>query len=405
MNKIAKANMILLVQYALGSLIPLLLIPHIVSVIGLLEYGRIAVVMAWGGYGAMVVQYAFQMTGPAKIMQVSSIYEKQEIFTNITKAKIEIFIAVLIACIGAAYVFNMFDTLFIILIGVPFAACINSVWFLQTQDKFLSVCLLSIMASLLTLIIGKVCIGNQHDYALEITSIVLIFPLLLTAIGSMLISIAAFPKISLDLNFTGAHKELLAGASLFVSQFISMLYTSSGTILINAVVSAESAGEYSVLERIINAFIAAAMLTHVAAYPKLASAYTENKKNYFKILTTVISIYVIMTAVISSVVWIFRADFISYMYASNRNIEILLLSALLWFILSIFGTALTGYLTVSGKTAHVIKINLITLVASYLLGLPAMLIMGSAGWLLSLSIAQIGIIWSGYKYWTVEREK
>ena len=84
---VIKANSILLIQYAVGSLVPLLLIPHIVSTIGLAEYGHLAVLMAWGSYGAAIVQYSFHLTGPKRVMQLETGETTTSVFVDVTAAK------------------------------------------------------------------------------------------------------------------------------------------------------------------------------------------------------------------------------------------------------------------------------------------------------------------------------
>lgn len=400
----------LLVQYAVGSLVPLLLVPHIVKEIGLAEYGHIAVLMVWGNYGSVVVQYAFQMTGPKRLACLAIGETPASVFSDIAFAKILLLCIVFpVSAVFALFLMPIESTSSIawtLLFAMPIAAGLNSVWFLQAQGNFLQVCILAIIGSLLTLYIGFSFVDGGNSRAVDFAVAVSVFGAVFIGMSTLLLAIFSIKSEVYEWKLTRAISALKDGWHLFVSQFVSMIYSASGPIAINYLLDAKAAGAYSVTERVIGAFLAAALLTHTAAYPRLASAYVNNRVVYWKILKLILIGYLSLTLVIAGLAWSFRDLVVKFLYSEiNGEHDLLLLFGLVWLVLGIFGTALTGYLTVSGRSREVWPLTLKILLFSFALGVPGVLFFGSAGWLAALVTSQVLVLQTGFKYWSREYGK
>lgn len=386
----------------------MILIPHIVSVIGLAEYGRLAVLMAWGGYGAVIVQYAFPLTGPKRIVHPAVGESIASIFIDITFAKALLLLFVILVMAILLYLWMPFESnsslAWILIFGAPVAAGMNSVWFLQARDKFLSVCMLAIIGSLLTLFIGFTFISDRNHRSVDFSVIVCIFGMLFMGLGTLLLTFVSIRKEKYHISFTRVVNSLKGGWHLFVSQFASVLYSASGPIIINYLLDAKAAGAFSVTERVINALISAALLSHTAAYPRLAFAYISNRVDYWKILKLVLLIYLGATTAFAALAWSQKEHVINFLYGEKSNEhESLLFFGLMWMIFSVFGPVLTGYLTVSGRARDVWHLTLKTLVLSFGLGIPCIFIFGNTGWLIALLLAQFFLVLpAGFKHWRNE---
>ena len=405
-RQVVKANLILLIQYAVGSLIPLLLIPHIVGVIGLTEYGHLAVLMAWGGYGATIVQYSFHLTGPKRVMQLKPGEGIAVVFIDVSTAKMILLCFVILAILPIIS-YLPFESkssyAWLILLIMPLAASSNSTWFLQSQDKFLSVCVLSIIGSAFTLIIGFNYIKQGYKYSVDVAVLTSILGSTLIGLCTFIIAATSARNPKFEINLNTAFKSLKDGWHLFISQFISVLYTASGPIIINYYLNSEAAGAYSVTERVMSALMAAALLTHTAAYPRLASAYIKDRPTYWRTIKIILIGYITATLIASIVIWTERNIVINFLYGnSEKDHSLLLFVGLLWFISGIFGVTLTGYLTVSGRSKAIWPLNLKILITSLLLGVIGLKVLGGIGWLVAIVAAQLINIHVGYKYWKLE---
>ena len=397
----------LLFQYAVGSLVPLFLVPHIVKVIGLAEYGHLAVLMAWGNYGSVVIQYAFQMTGPKRLASLASGETPASVFIDIAFAKLLLLSLVLPVLAVFALVSMPLESVssfaWVLLFAMPIAVGLNAAWFLQAKGDFFQVCILAIIGSLLTLFIGFRFINTGDSGAVDFAIVVSVFGAVFTGIGTLLLVIFSIKKEACAWKLKRAINALKDGWHLFISQFVSMLYSASGPVVINCLLDSKAAGAYSVTERIFGAFLSAALLTHTAAYPRLASTYVNNRAVYWKILKFILAGYLSVTTIIAVLAWLLRGHVMKFLYGEiNNSHELLLFSGSIWLVMGIFGTALTGYLTVSGRGREVWPLNLKILILSIVMGIPGVLFFGSAGWLAALVLSQFLVLQTGVKYWRRE---
>lgn len=413
-RQIARDNAILLLQYAVASLIPLLLTPHIVRVIGLAEYGKIAVILAWGSYCSIIVQYAFHMTGPKRVAQLEANDCRENIFIEITLAKVLLLTGLTLAITAITYYLDLSKTygyiVWPLLLTPPFAAAINSVWFLQTQNRFFSVCVLAVNSAIITLALGLICISKNTAHALEISAIVSVMGFLLNGIGTFVLALFLLNHRNQEWNLKwrlkNAIKSIKEGGILFLSQFIAMLYSLSGPIVINYLVNAKQAGAYSVTERAIGALMSAALLTHTAAYPKLAQVYRSNRAQYKQILKLIFISYFFISLTLLGVGLAFIEKITLFLYAeAGEHYHYLFIFSLIWLCFGIFGPVLTGYLTVSGQSAEVWPLTLKILFVSFFIGVPAAKLFGSSGWIIALILSQGIVIITGFKHWKNLNEK
>ncbi len=405
-RQVASANVILLAQYAVGALVPLLLIPHIVRSIGLAEYGHLAVALAWGSYGAVVVQYAFHLTGPRRVAQLAAGESPADVFAEISLAKLLLLLGVLpLMVLVIAVMPNGLSSLaaWLLLLGLPLAAGLNATWFLQAQCRFMWVCIAAIIGSAATLLFGFNFVNGSDSRSIAAAAAATVLGPVLA--GAITLLFAWVPLRSRGLRWSAAQPShvLKEGWPLFASQFLSALYMVSGPIVINYLLDAQAAGAYSAVERVINALVAACLLTHIAAYPRLAVAYTQDRASYWRLLKFVLVGYVTMTATLGICVWVLRDMLARYLLGGiAEGYSALLAWGLVWLMVGIFGTALTGYLAVSGRSREVMPLTLKILAFTVALGIPAVVIFGSAGWMAALVLSQTLVLLTGYRLWRRE---
>ncbi|HBB7443596.1 TPA: O35 family O-antigen flippase, partial [Escherichia coli] len=83
-------------------------------------------------------------------------------------------------------------------------------------------------------------------------------------------------------------------------------------------------------------------------------------------------------------------NIVTYMFGSESvNAKELIYSACIFIFVSIYGPVVTGYFTLKVKGRMIITINIIIALLSLLLGVGMLKIVGSSGWLIGLSLAQL----------------
>lgn len=389
----------------MSSLVPLLLVPHIIRQIGLTEFGVLAIASAFAAYGAIFVQYAFNLTGPQHLASNRD-QSRASVIGDIATAKILLFIfvclVILLAQPGLTLVgWQPTRAQLIILLAVPLGAALHSGWYLQSVGKLADASVVAIIGSVLTLAVGFTMIGRSQNNS-EMAAVSLVIGPLVGGVGTAFVAARNAKRLG-ELRFAwhSPRWALKDGWPLFASQFTASLYSASGPIVIGLLSSSAQAGAYGAVERIANAFIGACLLTHSAAYPRLAHLYITDRKAYLLVLAWVVSVYLIGVSGLI-VIAIFQYDSLVTFVLGNsqEGSGPLILAAMCWMLLGVFGSALTGYWTVSGRGHLLLPLTLKILAVAFLLGLPGVLFLGGWAWLAALCVSQIPILvalWKAFR--------
>lgn len=398
-------NGMLIAQYAVASGTPLLLIPHIVRTIGVGTYGAIAVALAWGKIGAVVVAYAFQLTGPKRVAQCGPDESAGTIFAEVFLAKMFLLALMLLLLGGVVWFSEGHSTgvSTLVLFALPLAAALNSSWFLLARDRVGLLSGSAICGSIISLSIGFSFVRGANTASAWGAAWAMVASPLFAGVATLIVSSTLARGTGVRWRHVRPKRALSEGLPLFASQFVAAIYTSVGPIVINRLAGVAEAGIYSVVERIVNAVVGGSLLTHTAAYPRLAGAYVKDKPAYWRLLKLVVAAYVAIAVTVSLTVWLFRDFVLHLLFGGAATASSSLLAwALIWLILGIMGPAVTGYLTVSGRGRDVAVLTLKVLVASFVLGVPGVLEFGGAGWMAALVISQIFVVLAIYRNWRRE---
>lgn len=391
-RNLIKNNIILVIQMAAAAFVPLLLLPHVVSTIGLPQYGHIAVAVSAAGYAVVVVQYAFQLTGPPRILQAPDSSRDAATFLGIARAKFSLLTGSLVVLAILGWLGARFDAAsLVVCLCLPLAAALNAAWYLQARGKFGDVLLCSLAGACTALAVGFGLLQPNSDLGPALAAFSLCAsPFILGAL-SFAFALYRLPKPRLFTQDTEpVGQQLRQGALLFLSQFASAGYMLAGPILIAQFDGPSAAGTYSVMERIINPAVTLCLLTHTAAYPQLARLFTESRRQYWRLLRIVLCAYLLLSGSIALVMLTLRDQILSHFFAGTVPAQAgaLLCWALLFLVASIFGPLLTGSLVVSGRNHEVLPVNLGILMLTLALGVPLAVTHGAIGWMSALAIAQ-----------------
>lgn len=400
-RQVATANAILLLQYAAAALVPLLLVPHIVRSIGVTGYGHLAVALAWAGFGGLLTQYAFPLTGSQRLAAGG---EPAQVLAQAVATKALLLVAVLppLALVGflQAPAGAAGAGTWLVLLAVPAGAALNAGWFLQYHGRFLAVALASIAGTCGALLLGGWGVDGAGPGDMLAAAAALSFGGLFVGVATLL---AALRLAGVRRPAAGSARVLQALREdwpLFASQLASALYALSGPIVINQLVDASAAGRYGAIERIVAALSAACLLTHVAAYPRLAQLYLNNRPGYWTLLKIVVAGYLAAAGALAACLWAFRAEVIRFVLGTDAaDARALLAWGLAWLVVGIFGPALTGYLTVSGRSRQVMPLTMQVLAVCVLVGLPAVAMFGPSGWMAALVSAQGIVLLKAHRQW------
>lgn len=398
---ILKSNLILGFQYLFGAIIPIVLMPFVLKEIGIKEFGIYSIFISWATMGSVFILYVFQLTGPIALEKIKATNSKLELTKEIFLAKLIIFIIWLIflplLLLISPYESNQLQNILLILILIPLSSLLNSTWFLQYHQKFLTLCKLSLLGAIVPSIIILIMKLGGYKNELATISTFYIYPLIV-GLGTFIKSanilsiknIFLFSKVKKK-NIYGAIHKLKNNFSLFFSQMIALGYGVSGPIFIGYLSGPEEAGKFSILEKIFTPIISASLLTHTAAFPKLIELWERDKEKYVHILMFVIKVYLLAVLLITSTYLIMQNKINSFVFGNLEN-KYLFIGFLLWVFIAFAGPLLTSYLTISNQNIKVMQMNIFVLLLVVTISSMLTIKYGALGWILGLTIAHLPIL-------------
>ncbi|MFB4356456.1 oligosaccharide flippase family protein [Pantoea sp. BS_4] len=382
-KKIVFDNFFLAVQFLFGGLTVFYVSPMIIKIIGVYDYGKLAVFLSLVTYMSVIIQYSFNMTGPKLIAENSD--KKEYIFNVILSAKGALFL--LVTFLFFVYFFinhEKYSLVYLLFLIMPFSWVLNSAWFLQYNGKFLISSVCSILGSIATFIFAYFFLKKSDGYAVAIMCLVL--SAAINGLLTFIFSVWNIDKIRILKPF-GVIKD---GRDIFISQMISALYTMSGVLIVSYFYGSAQSGVYAAIERFMNLFISLGILTHVAAYPKLTVIFNKDFKKYRGTVLFVVGVYTLFSLGILLGLFLFEAQIENYIFGSQyEDAYKVLYSAAFYIFFGIYGPVITGYLNLINESSKIIKINISITIISMLLGGFLLRFLGSEGWLLGLGLAQI----------------
>ena len=398
---ILQSNLILGFQYLFGAIIPIVLMPFVLREIGIKDFGIYSIFISWATMSSIFILYVFQLTGPIALEKIKARNLKLDLTKEIFLAKLIIFIIWLIflpfLLLITPYELDQLQNILLILILIPLSSLLNSSWFLQYHQKFLTLCKLSFIGALVPSIIILIIKLNGYKNDLAIISTFYIYPFII-GIGSFIKSaqilsmknIFLFLKINKK-NIYGAIHKLKNNFSLFFSQMIALGYGVSGPIFVGYLTGPEEAGKFSILEKIFTPIISASLLTHTAAFPKLIELWRNDKKKYLHILLFVSKIYLLIILIIMSIYFFIQNKINIFVFGNLEN-KHLFEAFLLWIFVAFSGPLLTSYLTISSQNIKVMQMNIFVLLLVLTISSMLTIKYGALGWILGLTIAHLPIL-------------
>ena len=281
-----------LIVYGFGQgfnlVTPLLVVPYIVSICGVENFGKASIAMAISFFLMVFIDYGSDIIGvkEAAVNQENAV-ELEKIFITTFCSKAVLLVLVLILSTLLFYIVPFFNKdKFLYLLGLPvlIGQCINPTWFLQGIENFKWITILTIVSKLIYLFGIFFFIHQKTDY---------IFINLWWGIGTILSNGFAFYYILRKHNFsflkvkkTNIIVLLKGNFSMFFSQIFVSLQMYSPIMLIGFFGNNLLAGHYKIVEQIIVVFKTYIYLFFNFVYPRICYLLEKNIKQGFRFWKT-----------------------------------------------------------------------------------------------------------------------
>jgi PST family polysaccharide transporter len=361
----------LFILQIINYLLPLLMIPYLIRVLGIDGFGIFTFITAIIMYGVKMSDYGFELSATYHISKSrDDSAKKDEIFSSVLIIKS---IIALLYMVAIALLIPMVDRLleyreFIFWgFGMIVGHLLFPVWFFQGIEKMRYIMILNSLSKLIFFVSIFIFVKEQDD-------LYLVF--VLNSIGAIVAGVVgviiALKKFGIKFYLQPLTKlefYLKDGWYIFTSKIAVEFYTNINIIILGFFVSPVILGYYAVANKIVNALGSLLDPLTRTVYPYLVNVYQESG-NHFIIRNKqlAIVIFVIMLPVSLLVVYFseFILEIITGSPASALSIEILEILALT-LIIYLYGSQFTNILVTIKETKFLNRVLFMGAVANTIL--------------------------------------
>ena len=271
----------------LSYLMPILILPYLIRVIGPEKFGLISFAQAFVQYFVILTDYGFNVSATREIALCVSNKEKTcSIFSSVLTVKcilsvISFFVLLLIVSVVPRFKNDWL--VYICSFGPVIGNTLFPAWFFQGREKMVYIARINIAGGIVYTALIFLLIRKPSDY--------LMFPILTSLffiITGMIGLYISFKKFGLEFVFQRYHsirQELKTGWNIFISVVAINSYTASRVFAIGLFTNNTITGYYSIAERIVG-FIQGFPLGSLsqAVYPRLNKIFARNQTRALQLM-------------------------------------------------------------------------------------------------------------------------
>ncbi len=344
--KLSKNLSALTLIQIINLLIPLITLPYLARVLGVIAFGKLSLCLAIIQYIIIFIEYGFHLSVTAKVAENrNNIKQLNKIFFTTLFAKIALgFIATLVSAYAIIYIKQLNDMAFLILCsyGSVIAAVIQPLWLFQGLERMDIVAKNNVIFRLLSVPLIFFFINEPNDiyrFALiqsAIAVVSVIFLLVEVKINN-LISKFYLPT----LNEIYCH--VLEGRHLFVSIAAVSLYTNTNIVMLGLFSNNIAIGYFAATDKIKNAFLSITTPFTQAIYPKVNFLMATDRNSAVTYLVRHFVIYCAVATIYSFLIYIFAPILVRALLGEEyltivNNLRVLAILPLLVILTNFYGT-------------------------------------------------------------------
>ena len=356
----------------INKILPILVVPYIVNILGIEKYGILVFSLAIIMYFKILTAYSFDLTATKFISQHRD--DKKKISRYYWSIIFTKFILLFISFILLLCVIFLFEKLnlekeillftFLMIVG----EVMTPLWFFRGIEEMKYVAYLSVITKTIYTLSIFFLIHEENDY---------VYVALLNSISHLIVGILSllyiYKKFNISFflpNINEIKNILNEGKDIFFSNISVSMYTVTNNILLGFLVGYSAVGIYSIAGTIYGAFLNIIYTYNTVVYPYL-SKYLKEKK-VFILQTRKLLFFYILILTFSSIFLFFSSNFIIELLfgaGNEKTIEVLQTLALV-LIISPLGGYLTHYLALKSEYKVIRKITFRTMIVNFIFVYP-----------------------------------
>jgi PST family polysaccharide transporter len=391
----------------LNFLLPLLVIPYLLHVLGVEIFGLLAMATAFIGYFMILSDYGFNITATREIsVHRDSIEKLNEVFSAVMTIKILLMFLGFLVLLLALFLFDTLgdeSTIYLLTFAMVLGQVLFPIWLFQGMERMGYIAILNIVAKSIFLIAILVFVKEKEDAYLV--------PLF-NSLGFIVVGIISLVYVYKEFNirfvwqpYEVLKEYLLLGWHVFLSRLAVILYTSSNIFVLGIFTNHVVVGYFAIAYKIISALATLGDILNQVFFPYLSKKWEESKEGYYSLFSKISRNIFFVMLLITAVVFWWSSEIITLLSGEDIGItkEILQIMSLI-LILAPFGGLYSNSFVTQQKSVYVTKSTFWTLLVNLVLVGIIVPIYGAYGLAFVMVVVQLFHFYLNNLYFTQLRK-
>lgn len=389
--RVIKNLLALIVLQGGNYLLPIILIPFLIRVLGMETFGDWVFAVSFVSIFRTFVAYGFDMTATRAVsVRREDRNFVSKLYVTVVSIRLMIFVLTCLVLLGLAFAFtNIWNVLVLALLSmlVLIGEAFFPTWLFQGMENMATITQLRLGYRVLFILGVILLVRSPKD--------VLIIPII-EAVGSLGVGLVAMrlAQTRYDLNIRRPttefiKREVVAGASVFLSNVAVHFYTTINTILIGVFIGPVGVAKFSIADKIFRAIWGMLGPVVQAIFPTLSRLYAENPLRFQKTAQIISVLYFLLLIMLSAPLFLLADTVVTFVAGTHdatatRALEILAIT------LSVtLGTLFSALLVVREQGRKLIVVTYSTMIVNLIVIFPLLLYYGVVGAAAALLIGQL----------------
>jgi len=282
-SKVAKnAASLYIIQFA-NYIVPLIMVPYLVRVLGPAGYGSVAFAQGFINYLMLFVEYGFDWSATRKISVMrDDLAAVSHVALHVWAAK-GLFSLVGLVMLGAlTFVVPKLREVAVLLFalyGLVLGNALFPTWLFQGMERMVTISVIN-LGMKLGILAGVFLLVKRPEDAVLYAGL-LGGGSLLAGLTGALVALRMFRVRLIRVSATGVWEALREGWTLFLSKASVSLYTAGNAFILGMLTNHAAVGYYSVAEKIVRSILGLLDPISQAIYPRLSKLFMESKDRAF----------------------------------------------------------------------------------------------------------------------------
>ncbi|MCG3817815.1 hypothetical protein C5F63_05815 [Photobacterium damselae subsp. damselae] len=390
MNMLKNIIMLFFSQ-GVNYLVPIILVPYLVRVLGPIEYGKFNLALSIILYGCLFIDFGFNLYSSGKIAKASNKEEINKTYTTTIITKLILFIPISIVIMAIPLFFEKFydlKALLSILIIQLFSSVISTIWLYQGIEKVRIYSYVNIIIKLTSVPLIFLFVKTKFD--LDILAIIQASTFFMSAL--ILLFIAHKENIQfVKIKITDIFYQLKHASPIFLGTISVSLYTMSTPIILGIMSTAFEVGQYTATDKIRGAFISMFLILSNVIYPRVNKLRIESETSALQFIKKVLYIQTSIGIIFSLIIYITSSFIVNHYLGLEFKQSILLLKIMSPMVILVpLSVLLSNYLLLSWEyKRYYLTVPIITCICHFIYVIPLSHSYGAIGSGLSILITEL----------------